>query len=360
MNSSTNYSLVINQIMEIFIYPLVSVFPVVINLLNAYSISKTEFKILKFRKFKLFYLIDLLLFITTIFQPFAECKEFCDNWWSSNYWFMFYKLYVSSYLTQVLSTISSIFCVRNAWNRYKIMNEYEISGLILYIILSLNFMASFLLNMSPILLTDIIPEMNNNNTHKNILKSNHIYYLKTTTIEFDGKYFLIHFICAIIILIINLILVVRFGVIIKTYINSKTCSKISSPGSKDQIKRSSKKRRESVVLYKHCSSLNSLDLEIVLREIDDKNLSNETSLICFLMLIIFVIDQFFKYFCIIFFYKIDRNSKEYLILWIIYVSLVFIIQFSQIFSFYKFNTAFKKRLKYLCNYSVANNQTIPE
>ena len=88
--SSKNYLLVINQIMEMIIFPLVSLFPVVINLLTIFTVPKLK-KIRKFW-FKIDHLIDLVLFITIIFQPIAECKEFCDGWWTSNYWLMFYKL----------------------------------------------------------------------------------------------------------------------------------------------------------------------------------------------------------------------------------------------------------------------------
>jgi hypothetical protein len=227
------------------------------------------------------------------------------------------------------------------------MNEYKISGIIFYIILLINFMASILLNASSIFLINIIAPENSNGTQTNISKENTIYYAKIQKIELDGIYFRFTVIFSIILLILNLIFVFKFGLEIKNYIKIKHIEKKRS-NSFQTRKICPKRKSESIALYKNLKNLTSIDFQNVLGEVESKHLSIETGLLCFLMLILFVLDQFIKYFCVVFFIKIDRNSQEYLIFWIIYVSLVFIIQFSQVLSVYKFNTTFSKRLKYLC------------
>ena len=126
MQNSTfevNNLILANQMMQIFLIPSFSLFPITINLYNAYSVSKIELKIKKFQYFKMNAIVDSILLLTILFQPLSECQELCSRWWNKNYWFLVYKIFISSFLIHVLNTISASYSVKNAWNRFKIMND---------------------------------------------------------------------------------------------------------------------------------------------------------------------------------------------------------------------------------------------
>ena len=343
MQNSTfevNNLILANQMMQIFLIPSFSLFPITINLYNAYSVSKIELKIKKFQYFKMNAIVDSILLLTILFQPLSECQELCSRWWNKNYWFLVYKIFISSFLIHVLNTISASYSVKNAWNRFKIMNDIEISNKILYLILMLNFIFSCILNLPNVLLMNIESNLNNNSW-----RAAYQTFKLVTQVNFAKKISLAHLIISILVLLVSLMLVVKLGLLIKAQLNTNKIKKHY----KDHHK-----RKESIVIYQRCSSISSHNLETILKRFSNKKLVSDTGFFLFWIIFVFIIEQFLKTGFVIVF-LLFTEPLELFFIGTIYIFLSLITLFFHFYIFYKFNKHFSQRLRYLCSLIFASN-----
>ena len=328
-NSYFNY---LDKIVFAIIIPLLSLFPIIINLVNDFQLRKVKTKSKKCGLFIFNLIIDIVLFLTVLLQSLTECEEYCTNLFSNNYWLMVYKLYIGLYFGNILNTISSCFCVINTWNRYYVMNDYKISNNIIFSILIIQFLFSFISHLPNLFLTEIQFKSNESNFTSSTYELKSIQNNVTLDIIFK-----IHVAITSIIFIISLILVMKLLFLMQEKINSKF-SDDDACAENLVIKRCHLKSLESITLYQRLSSLNPEELDLVLSHLKTCKLESETSMFVFLITLIFAIDQFFKNLSV---------TLTFFYIFACLFALILSVQLIQLFINFKFNQCFSKRLKFL-------------
>jgi hypothetical protein len=208
----------LNRILFTIIIPLLSLFPIIINLVNDLTLRKVKVGNKKLGLLIFNVIIDIILFLMVILQSITECREYCSNLWSNNYWLIFYQLYISSYFENIFNTISSCLYVINTWNRYYLMNDYKISNRIIYSILLIQFFYSILSNLPNLFFNNI--QLISNQT--NFVNNSFFYELKSIQMNPTlNLIFKIYLIITSLIFIISLILIVKLLFLMQKNINSK-------------------------------------------------------------------------------------------------------------------------------------------
>jgi hypothetical protein len=332
----------LNRILFTIIIPLLSIFPIIINLVNDFTLRKVKVGNKKLGLLIFNVIIDIILFLMVILQSLTECREYCSNLWSNNYWLIVYQLYISSYFENIFNTISSCLYVINTWNRYYVMNDYKISNRIIYSILIIQFFYSIISNLPNLFLNEIQLISNQTNVNNSLF-----YELKSIQMNpILDLIFKIYLIITSIIFIISLILIVKLLFLMQKKINSKYTDDDECANNL-VIKRSQLKSIESIALCHRLSSLSPEELDSILSNFRTCRLESETSMFVFLIVLTFTTDQFFKNLKIPMFFYLDNNSIYFFIFYLSFFSLLLLIQLVQLIINYKFNQCFSKRLKFL-------------
>ena len=304
------------------IIPILSLFPIVVNLFNAHELSKIKFKAKTFQNIKLNSKIDAILFLTILLQPFFE--ELCSKLWRNNYLTMAYKVYILSYLTSALNTVGSLICLVNAWNRYKMMandkynfSKYKLENIYSIVILFI-FVFSFVFYLPNIFLNSIVLQS----------ESSHVYTLKIANYNLFIAFGVLQFIVSFIIFMISLVLVLKLGLIIKKQRNFTT--------NFDQ--------------KQMCQSFSSIEKGMFLRKASTKKLNKKTSRLVFFFTCIFSVDQLIKTLGIISLLFVKRQTGNFFILFIVYFFAIFTTQIVHACIFFKFIRLFSRRLKHLITF----------
>ena len=323
----------IELVFKIFV-PFCQLFPVGINLYNVYTLTKFKLKTHKFQYLKLNLVIDAMLFLIILFQPLTECQEFCSKWWNSNYWLIFFKIYIYFYFSSILNTISTLLNLTNIWSRYKIMNKTKIPGNLFYFILSINFFSSFILYFPYTTLNEIVLTSEMNDTIQMYMQN----VRKTGICYKIGVY---HVLFSSMILLLNTLLVFKLGVAIQKIFSSKPDSKSVS---RENLML---KRRESIILFQDLFKASLKDLEKIIQNLSTIELEFKTTLFIYWITIIFAIDQFSKGLSVILFLYFERNSKEFKIGICIFFLTTCLSQITYTIIFVKLNRVYSDRLKIL-------------
>jgi hypothetical protein len=325
------------QIVFTCVCPILALIPITLHLFNAYIFSNIEFKTQTYRYLKLNAIIDIISLILVLPLP---VTELCSEWWSNNYWLVVYRLYINYYLVRVLRTVSTITSVLVAWDRYRTMDGKKIYGNLFYLGFSINCLFSFIIHLPNLFLNEIV--LRGNLTQQ----QNETYVIKVIAIDSLSKVIISQSIFMTIILIVAVFLNIKLVLMIKKKINLKF-----KPIKIDEQQQVIEQRKDKTSIDSNSSvqlmeiSTNFNAYKMIFSKSKAKEL--ETSLLIFWITVAFIIDQFLQILGGIMIMFINRDSKDYILVFILFYFFIILTHSGNYFIYYNFNISFSRRSKLL-------------
>ena len=320
-------------------FPVVLIIPLVLKLICAFIFSNIEFKTQTYRYLKLNSIINAMLMLTLLFLPLTECNKLCDGWWESNYWLLAYKLYIIRFISRCMRTISSLIILTISWNQFRDLNDCRIrkkNRFYLIVIFSITF--SFVLYLPDLFLNKIEKEPSNDSVDH--LEKDTTDTLKGYVVEAVNIF---QYAVAFIILIFTLF----FNIIVACKIKYQKNTEFKS------ILFISTKKKNINSNPRNSISVQFDAAQIISQKMMPKLYESQTKLLSVFITFAFTVDEVLTNASDGIFSFGIKNEMQYFVFIRVFYLMVFVVQMSHVFVFYKFNKAFSRRFKKIfkvCHY----------
>lgn len=344
------------EITHVFILPLIMLIAMFVNLICAYIFSKIKFKNNVYRLLKVNSIVDAAMLLTLAIVPYTQ--SIIVEAYINSYWLRWYQLYMSYYLTRVLSMISSLIHIKIGFDRCVFLlkspsclkAKQNSRKLRIYTTIIIFAIVSALFFLPHVLLTDIVQYKQISNSSvvlKHMLKMNdnvlkNKFYL---TIMFGIQY--MPYILNILILsIFNGILIYYLKKQFKSrYYLLKITFKNQNIGDEDNIEpceievsNNLTSRYDRLKLYKEYTHKK--------RQVEIKKIEKKYTLMMVWLFSVFISMQIISAIAASSYIFIDSSTIKYKIVNCFFILVSFLCYIANIFIYYlfdkKFNQGFRK------------------
>ena len=164
------------QTISIIVFPILLSVPITLKLISARIFLNFEFRTQTFRLLKYISFIDALSTFILMLMPF---EEFLRN---KTYCLSVFRLIVIIFIGRSLVTFSSILSLNMAWNQFRDLKNYKITGRWFYLILVISIVFSLILHSPNIILKQSSFKNCSNNQSSNIIRVNQNSHFELFTI----------------------------------------------------------------------------------------------------------------------------------------------------------------------------------